>query len=661
MLRLSGSAAIAGNAPVSSTTQKNPALPGRDSICTSRGYTNSAFVSLDFKFVVTFCLRECLQSVAGATLVTLTEPKTQTRWPCVPLGSEIECTPRVLHTICLEASLGLRKLTKGGLEVGGMLFGERAEGLIRVLAVRPIECEHRFGPSFILSDADEAKLQATLEKFKTDEELDSLEILGCYFSHSRHGATLTDGDIKLCDRFLSDKDQIAVTLIPNSTGGVRGTVLARVQGTFVPCHEFEYSVLNSAPNETVRRRPTDRRSPTPLKNVAVPAQESIRNEPGVTDPAVNAVLHLAKSEPVLPAVTAAPPKTQYGQHKLKSALLLGLLILFACWPHRSIPVTQLQLRFTDNENKLMIRWDAEQQAVREASLAKLDIRDGNQEPQHLSIGADVLRQGVMAYERKSELVRISLSLVARGVTVSDSAIYFAPQHPHAPASPSQLSEVKMEAKPEEATTSPVRNPARIDPETAILVPRDGDRKKLPRDFHAPVDLVARSGSGISTKPAILPDPPALRLDSSADTVPLQHASPVSLPSPRLAKLPLASGRLIWTGRLPKRSMLSLSAQGASLGYLDGWIPRRDVKVEVRAAELMEGGMVIFTREPNLRPESPSVSNGWNTVVYKQDLARASELEILDAPGPANDWSQLVLRNGVRSLSVIVVDWRTEKN
>jgi hypothetical protein len=594
--------------------------------------------------------------------VTLTEPKTQPRWPCVPLGSEIECAPRVLHTICLEASLGLRKLTRGGLEVGGILFGERAEGLMRVLAVRPIECEHRFGPSFVLSDTDEAKLQETLTKYSTGDELDSLEILGCYFSHSRHGATLTDGDLKLCDRFLSEKDQIAVTLIPNSTGGVRGTVLARTQGTFVSCHEFEYSVLNSAPNETVRRRPTDRRSPTALKTVAVSRQESVRNEPGDTDPAVDAAFHLAKSEPVLPAVTAAPPNAQHGHYKLKSALLLGLLILFACWPHRTSPASQVQLRFTDNENKLMIRWNAEQEAVREASLATLDIRDGNQEPQHLLIGADVLRQGVMAYERKSELVRISLSLVARGVTISDSAIYFAPQHSHAPPSPSRSSEVKMEAKSEDATTSAGRqNPERIDPETAILIPRDGDRKRLPRDFHAPVDLVARSGIGISTRPALLPDPPALRLDSSADTVPLQHPSPVSLPSPRMAKLPLASGRLIWTGRLPKRSMLSLSAQGASLGYLDGWIPQRDVRVEVHAAELMEGGMVIFTREPNLRPESPSVSNGWNTVVYKQDMARASELEILDAPGPANDWSQLVLRNGVRSLSVIVVDWRTEKN
>jgi hypothetical protein len=82
---------------------------------------------------------------------------------------------------------------------------------------------------------------------------------------------------------------------------------------------------------------------------------------------------------------------------------------------------------------------------------------------------------------------------------------------------------------------------------------------------------------------------------------------------------------------------------------------------VHPAELIEGGMVIFTKEQNARPESPSVSNGWNTVLYKLDVARTSELEILESPGPSNNWNHLMLRYGVRALSVFVVDWRTEKN
>ena len=98
--------------------------------------------------------------------MTLAEPTTQSRWACAPLDSEIECAPRVLHAVCLEAGLGLKKLAKGGLEVGGVLFGTRAEGLIRILAVRPIECEHRFGPSFVLSATDEATLAGDTDEFQ---------------------------------------------------------------------------------------------------------------------------------------------------------------------------------------------------------------------------------------------------------------------------------------------------------------------------------------------------------------------------------------------------------------------------------------------------------------------------------------------------------------
>ena len=222
-----------------------------------------------------------------------------------------------------------RKLAKGGLEVGGVLFGARTGGLIRVLAVRPIECEHRFGPSFVLSDTDEARLQDTLANFRTDGELGSLEILGCYFSHSRHGAALTDRDLELCNRYFSEKDQIAVTLIPSATGGVQGTILARdAQGIFASCHEFEYSVLNKAPSETVRTPPKTARKPLNLNATAAKAAAFSRQEAVQTDllplsAAVNAAQHLAaSSEPRQPmgnVSTSRPPETRPFQMRRQPA------------------------------------------------------------------------------------------------------------------------------------------------------------------------------------------------------------------------------------------------------------------------------------------------------------------------------------------------------
>lgn len=129
--------------------------------------------------------------------VTPAESKVQLRWPSTEFGGEIEYAETVVHSISSEAAVGLRKL-KGGLEGGGLLFGERTAGLTRVLEARPVECEHRFGPSFVLSDTEQALLQSEVIDYGHDSK--SLELLGYYFSHTRHGAILTDHEIELCNR-----------------------------------------------------------------------------------------------------------------------------------------------------------------------------------------------------------------------------------------------------------------------------------------------------------------------------------------------------------------------------------------------------------------------------------------------------------------------------
>src|SRR6185312_6293311 len=142
---------------------------------------------------------------------------------------------------------------------------------------------------------------------------------------------------------------------------------------------------------------------------------------------------------------------------------------------------------------------------------------------------------------------------------------------------------------------PVREtPKQREPDSNVPAPRRLDQSKQPRTFRAPLDPVARLTVPANTRPAVLPDPPPLRMEGGAAAPAPQHALTLSFSAPRPAALSPASGRLIWTGKLPKRSMLSLSAQGASLGYLNGWLPKAAVHVEVRPGELIEGGMVIFT-------------------------------------------------------------------
>jgi hypothetical protein len=597
--------------------------------------------------------------------VTLAEPTTRPRWPCAPLGGEIECAPAVLNAACTAAMTGLRKLAKGGLEVGGLLFGERTSGLIRILASRPIECEHRFGPSFVLSDRDRALLQNALAGFRSDSELAPLELLGCYFSHSRHGAALTERDVELWDQYFAKPDQIALLLIPSLSGVVRGTLLARdAQGTLIPCHAFEHSELGN-PRREIQHPPMRIESP-PISRLTA----AVELEPPSANATITQPQKPRKSETMQPAgpvsITGRAgvrPRTS----QVRISLLAGFLIMLLCWPNRAIPVTQMPLTFTDSNGDLVIRWDTARPIARTAFLGMMEIRDGLQQPVHLSIGPELLRRGWITYQRRSDLVRISFTLAGHGVTVSDNAIYFAPQHktaapaaveakvPETKASETgvRLSETNVSA-PVLADAAGV--PVRFIPEKAQPEDNPNKRPKSLRAFLAPV---ARSAAPMNTRPTILPNPPALGLDGGTPSPPPLQALNLSFSAPRPGAAAPASGRLIWTGQLPKRSMLALSAQGASLGYLNGWLPKAPVHVEVRPGELIEGGIVIFTKDQSLPSESPSLSNGWNTLIYKLDGARATELEMLEAPGPANSWSHIILRNGSRSLSVIVVDWHTE--
>jgi len=612
--------------------------------------------------------------------VTLAEPKTQSRWQCAQLGLEIEFCAAALRSVCAEALLGLRKLAKGGLERGGLLFGDQANGLIRVLATRPIQCEHRFGPSFVLSDTDETRLQAMLSDLRSDPELAPLQLVGCYFSHSRHGAALTETDMDLCNRYFAQTGQIALILIPALGGSVRGTLLTRdPQGSYVSAHEFEYAALAGLTSELIRpeivRKDPPRIPERPVSQLKTTEAKLI--QAGVPEPLVARVpepLVNSKRDSSGSDQRYAAKSVSISLHVTKATLLYAALVVLLCWPNRDNSIAQIPLSFTDRGRDLIIHWDIARTMVRDAVLGMMEVRDGEQNPIQIPIPPDILRRGWIPYERKSDIVRISFALAVRGLTIAENAVYLANDHkvpaPRPVASESPTTSVVLlpthqEARAAIAASSISSNTSPSTTSNEVSLPATPDRSNHTsssnslRPFRVPLERIATSAESAITGSVALPDPPALRPDTGTASPLVPMALGLSVPAPRSASPSPASGWLIWTGNLPKRSMLSLSAQGASLGYLNGWIPQNPVHVEVHPAQLIEGGIIVFTKDQNLRSEAPNVRNGWNTVVYKQDYARATELEVIDSPGPANNWSQLILRNGTRAQSVIVLDWRTQ--
>src|SRR5438477_7898856 len=111
--------------------------------------------------------------MAGATL-----DLEHGRWTVPGHRLNIEYSLSVLDQLRLDSIEGLNKVPHGGIEIGGVLFGFREGERVRILAARPIACEYALGPSFVLSEKDQAGLREMLAASRNDSELRGVEPVG---------------------------------------------------------------------------------------------------------------------------------------------------------------------------------------------------------------------------------------------------------------------------------------------------------------------------------------------------------------------------------------------------------------------------------------------------------------------------------------------------
>lgn len=148
-------------------------------------------------------------------------------WSAGPQGRAIEYSNVVLDEIRIRAAEGHQRMRHGGVEVGGVLFGTRQEGVVRILAVRPIECEYASGPRFALSTQDEAGLANLLAASAADPALPGLYPVGFYHSHTREEICLSAADVQLFDRFFTQPWQVALVVRPANLAPTRAGFFVR--------------------------------------------------------------------------------------------------------------------------------------------------------------------------------------------------------------------------------------------------------------------------------------------------------------------------------------------------------------------------------------------------------------------------------------------------
>ncbi len=159
--------------------------------------------------------------------------------PRCPVRLEFPCAVmEAIRQLVVEA---FYSVPRGGVEVGGVLFGTREPGCVRIAAWRPIPCEHALGPSFVLSENDRNGLSNLLAESKWELALAGLGPVGWFHSHTRSDLSPRKSDLELYDRFFRDRADVALILRPAHLESTRATFLFRdIRGNVEPgvCEEF---------------------------------------------------------------------------------------------------------------------------------------------------------------------------------------------------------------------------------------------------------------------------------------------------------------------------------------------------------------------------------------------------------------------------------------
>lgn len=359
-------------------------------------------------------------------------------WSVEGHPTQIEYSTAVVEEICAMAADGLSRLRRGGVEVGGVLFGIRHDDLVRVLAFRPTACEHAAGPSFVLSERDRRALENLIESAKRDRTLRGLEPVGWYHSHTRSEIFLSEEDLEIYDRYFPETGQIAMVIQPAQFGPAKVGFFFREPDGSV---RAERSYLEFSVKPRARRKPRPELQPTPVSAPATSGGNGGARTVAALD---------RRTEPVQPAPALAPPSFSLIEprvsHKrlwLVSALcvaMTGLGLGTGAYWFRT-PAQPLAVHVMDIDGQLLIEWDRTARAVQQATGATVHIIDGS-ELSTVEMDGERLREGSITYARRSDRVDVRFRVRQPGSAPTEEFIQFLGQPIPSKPSPEELEAIR---------------------------------------------------------------------------------------------------------------------------------------------------------------------------------------------------------------------------
>lgn len=346
----------------------------------------------------------------------------------------------VIDRMSQEVLRAFSAVPKRGAEIGGLLLGSASAGetlSVRIDDFEAIECEHRFGPSYILSKNDQEKFDESYLRFLAAEDK-SAQVVGYFRSHTRDGMSLGPEDLELCRQLFSKPSDVVLLIKPFATRASMAGFLFLENGQFQPepYVQFPFRRRDLA-GEPAHGEDADEPRARRHGHGAGDGGERITVESsGDAEPArrrASAPLELERTSyeepPSYPdriysvgPLAAEPGRSRYRSNWLWMPLsliflLLGVLLGFQAaltlGPRTAAGASQtgmtLGLAVTANDDNLHVNWDRQSPPIRSSTRGLLEITDGAYK-KTINLNASQLQNGSVIYHHLAEAVVFRLTV-----------------------------------------------------------------------------------------------------------------------------------------------------------------------------------------------------------------------------------------------------------
>jgi len=375
------------------------------------------------------------------------------KWTVPECPFTIEYSPRVFDDIRLAVTDAFFSLPRGGAEIGGLLLGRQENGRIAILDSMPMECEHAFGPSFVLSERDQAKLAELVAAAGKNPHV---KPLGWWHSHTRSEIFLSDADQQVHNSFFPEPWQVAVVLKPHTFQPMRaGFFFREADGAIHASGSYQEIVLEPMP-----MRPAGSAGvppPSPSASLVTDTGGRVINVAGFAAPDEPADQPESESAAEVPPPSFLSGAAEPGSSRrwigwVAAAFGVTLAIVGYSTRDRWMPQIQTKLQATpaeaislqtlDDHGQLQVRWNGAAAPVRSSRSGSLLILDGSATV-NVPLDAPHVQSGAFTYRRRSDRVDVTLALTEAGGKEVRVATLFSGDPP--PAAEKQAAETPAPA------------------------------------------------------------------------------------------------------------------------------------------------------------------------------------------------------------------------